>query len=1397
MENVIINFTSDPSGLEPGLTGMDQLNDKDKQLELQAKKTMDAYQSRDKSVIDSGNNAKKSLDSLLTTVSTINKSVIGGNFTKTIDQLRSQMKLTDDQLKIFYQNIIKTGSATLIKTTNKDDAQQLTVLINAATTALNSMGNTVDVTGEKHESFRTRLRALREEMNQLETAGNDDSAAFQNLQLSAAKVEEQINITNERVRALASPTFAFEAIISGAQGIAGAFAVANGSMALFGSEDEDVQKALLKVNAAMSILQGLMAIQNVLQKQSAASIAINLLLKKQDVALTEAQTVANEGAIGAQKGLNVATVATTESTKEMGVAFLASPTGLLITGIAAITAALIAFGSTEDKVGEKIKKYNDLLDDQFTSFRKLASDDSQLKAQDDLITELQQTVDAKRAAGASDAELATQDLRLTNERIKREELVKQSVVDTGKKVGLSYEEAKTQLDSLLDKQEKIINLQRVTPEGSTGLFSTVEQEMDHANQKTLADAKVAIDSRIKLLDDFISASKDNEDKRVELSGQANAQIKEIERQSFLDSLKSARAFADARVLIAQVGSREELNARIDAIRAAEIEELADVNLTAGERIKIEAQAAKEIKDLQNQFDVTSAKNAQTFVDAKTLLAKKGSKEELDFKLQSLELGYVADITDKKKNVADLELIDAQYLANRKKLLDEFNQKTAEDAINARIQELNATVSNISSTNPDQANAKLLAAKKQLVDEEAALELVGVQLSQDNEELKRQKINAIYAKELADKKELERQKASAEIEQGSTFINALLDKQIANDQRILDSDKATFAQKEKAQQELFDFTKAKIDEEATVNVQKFAQGLEDEETFQANKFAIQQKYDDLSVKEEQAAQAKKDAIRSFAQQTALNLETVLFNIESSHIEAEKTQTQDLLDKKIISQDEYNNRVKIIRRKQAEDEKAQAIFSTLIQQAPALLKAFTQGGFPAVVAAATLFFALLTDVTNTPVPQFREGEVGIQGPGTETSDSIVARISKNESVINAKQTKKHEGALRAINEDRFMDYILKYELPKIEAKEKMSVDESGKLKKEIIIEKINNNPVKFLFDVAAMQKMFSQIQPIASLPVFTEQKVIVQMPLHFELIRQFESNITKTYTDENIIRKFIESRYLRDSRSENKQLSEDRHITESKKWTDTKAVNENRDFTENSNITEQKAFNQTLIDEKKTLENKLSKKIDTDSHNLDEKISLNENKNKTDNSSIIHSEVFLRSDSSHSEDRKNVTDNRATTENIRLTEAYLVTENKKIFEDRMFREFKNINEAWIEHHVTESRSLSEQRHYDENKSLSESRHLSEMTGVHKTRNHYLINYKLPELYHNLAAPKINSEILKEKEVAIPEFDYNRMAETLARKIAENPQVSLAFDERGFVLSVTENQHTTEYKNKKLMT
>lgn len=134
----------------------------------------------------------------------------------------------------------------------------------------------------------------------------------------------------------------------------------------------------------------------------------------------------------------------------------------------------------------------------------------------------------------------------------------------------------------------------------------------------------------------------------------------------------------------------------------------------------------------------------------------------------------------------------------------------------------------------------------------------------------------------------------------------------------------------------------------------------------------------------------------------------FNAQKRRIDAQQAQKENALKKK-----------------QFEADQRAAITKINIDTALAVVKTFANLGFPAAIIPA-LGIAAAAEIQKAfiraqPVPKFKDGEVRIQGKGTHTSDSIPAMISKDESVINAKQSIKHAGVLHAINDDYFDKYV----------------------------------------------------------------------------------------------------------------------------------------------------------------------------------------------------------------------------------------------------------------------------------------------------------------------------------------------------------------------------------------
>ena len=167
------------------------------------------------------------------------------------------------------------------------------------------------------KNLKQELRSIEGELNKMATAGQTGTDAFKKLQQRAGEVKDQIGDTKAAIKALSSDTFRLDAFAQGAQAIAGGFAAAQGSLALFGTENKAVEEAIKKTQGAMALLQGVTAITNVLQKESAFS---QLFLNK------------------AQKEGAVATGVATTATKGFSRALAATGVGALVIGLGLLIA---------------------------------------------------------------------------------------------------------------------------------------------------------------------------------------------------------------------------------------------------------------------------------------------------------------------------------------------------------------------------------------------------------------------------------------------------------------------------------------------------------------------------------------------------------------------------------------------------------------------------------------------------------------------------------------------------------------------------------------------------------------------------------------------------------------------------------------------------------------------------------------------------------------------------------------------------------------------------------------------------------------------------------------------------------------------------------------------------
>lgn len=131
----------------------------------------------------------------------------------------------------------------------------------------------VEKAANAHTSLRSKIREVKEEMANLHANGIDEnSAAYKNLVNELGRLQDIQGDIQAQGSIMANDENQFAGMLSGLQGVVGGFTAAQGAVALFGAENEELQRIMLKVQSLMSITMGLQQVAQTLNKDSAFSL---------------------------------------------------------------------------------------------------------------------------------------------------------------------------------------------------------------------------------------------------------------------------------------------------------------------------------------------------------------------------------------------------------------------------------------------------------------------------------------------------------------------------------------------------------------------------------------------------------------------------------------------------------------------------------------------------------------------------------------------------------------------------------------------------------------------------------------------------------------------------------------------------------------------------------------------------------------------------------------------------------------------------------------------------------------------------------------------------------------------------------------------------------------------
>lgn len=190
--------------------------------------------------------------------------------------------------------------------------------LEAEATKMEQAAAAANNTAQAHVSLRSRIRELREEMALYREQFGDQTDKYREMSAELGRLQDIQGDIQAQGSILSNDQAQFQGIITGLNGVVGGFTAAQGAVALFAGENENLQKIMLKVQSLMSITMGLQQVSATLNKDSAFRLAtVNSLREwwNKLLAIGRGEQIASTAAtIADTTATTASTVATTANT---------------------------------------------------------------------------------------------------------------------------------------------------------------------------------------------------------------------------------------------------------------------------------------------------------------------------------------------------------------------------------------------------------------------------------------------------------------------------------------------------------------------------------------------------------------------------------------------------------------------------------------------------------------------------------------------------------------------------------------------------------------------------------------------------------------------------------------------------------------------------------------------------------------------------------------------------------------------------------------------------------------------------------------------------------------------------------------------------------------------------
>lgn len=749
----------------------------------------------------------------------------------------------------------------------------------------------------------------------LKTNLKDLRAAYADVEIGSKefyKLADAVDETNSRVRLLKNGTDDVAQFAAAGQILTSTFSLATSTMAAFGVENENVEKTLLQVQAAMGIANSFMLLTEGIKKAREAGIALNLTLLANPFVIAAAAVA---GLVVAFSLLSDATSTSKEELEELNKTLGLSKEALdsvyddykdkeislfSVKGIEMGTLAVKKYNEElrtslllrelekkgVEEINRVLRELNEFNQERI-DFDKL----TQKELNDDEIRNAEQKIALAKERGETATEINQKEIALEELKIK---------------INTKY------LDNIADEKDlrTLIN-NELDQEGD--LIERKLQRTDNLNKLLLEQAKITDEEEKKSLDFFIQQEKNE----IELLDRRISGSREVITNNQDEFKESVRLNNENKKSLNQI----------------ELLKLKQVNIDK----ELLAIANKSLKDAQ----------AKTIEEAKQIESKEIKNLENLAKLRGEEANDIQFLTNLKEKVNKNEADNIDRLFRKKYQQNDFILNQEIGIAKERIQNNNQQI--------------------KAIDDEIEL------TKQSNISFEEQ------TKRVADLNNAKKKLSQSTIELGVT-IDGLNQKLSTSKQRFQE------------------------------NVAEAGQYLQN----------INTAYSQLSrIVSDAIVQNSNERIDTYTRERDAAITLLEETREAQFITEEEYQN----DKEILEK-QYNRKKNIELRKQFKANQALAITQAIINGALSVTNALATIPWPLNLVFAGINAGLAAAevgvIASQKAPQaFAKGGVYqnngmVNGPGTGTSDSINARLSNGESVINAKSTSMFAPLLSAINE-----------------------------------------------------------------------------------------------------------------------------------------------------------------------------------------------------------------------------------------------------------------------------------------------------------------------------------------------------------------------------------------------